>query len=261
MKMHRILALWLKYYYITRNKLDRVFDLFYWPLVDLFVWGFATYYINSLSDVNVISMLLGGVIMWLFIWRASQDIAVYVLEEFWNKDLYNLYTTPITTAEHMLSIIMFGVARALISFVLLFFMALLMYSFNIFQQFGLYLPLFAAILTLVGWVMGLFVTAIVFRFGHRMQVFAWSAVWAVQPFSCVFYPLSSLPGWAQHVAVVMPPTHVFEAMRNVISGAPVSWGGIAYSIISTFALLVIVSFVLKKAIEYGKRTGLIAKCE
>jgi ABC-2 type transport system permease protein len=260
MKAHRVLALLLKYFYITKNRLDRIFDLFYWPLIDLFVWGFATYFIADISNVNVLSMFLGGVILWLFVWRSTQDIAVYVLEQFWNRDLYHLYTTPIKPSEHMAAVIIFGMARALVSFTLLFALAFLIYSFNIFQ-FGLFLPLFAGALMLVGWVMGLFVTSLIFRFGHRIQVLAWSIVWGVQPFSCVFYPLSSLPAWAQKIAVVFPTTHIFESMRAVVQGNPVNWGSVAYAFAVTIILLFGVSFMLARAIKHGKKTGLIAKCE
>lgn len=260
MKMHRINALLLKYFYISKNRLDRIFDLFYWPLIDLFVWGFATYFISDISEVNVLSMFMGGVILWLFVWRSTQDMAVYVLEEFWNRDLYNLYTSPIKLSEHITAIVLFGLARSVISFFLLFALALILYSFNIFQ-FGVYLPLFVAILTLVGWLLGLFITSLIFRFGHRIQVLAWSLVWGIQPFSCVFYPLSSLPGWAQKIAVVLPTTHIFEAMRNVIQDVPVNWGSVLYAFLSTLVLLLLVGLMLFKAFNYAKRVGLIAKCD
>ena len=260
MKLYRVSALLLKYYYITKNRLDRIFDLFYWPLIDLFVWGFATYFVRQISEVNVLSMFLGGVILWLFVWRSTQDIAVYVLEEFWSRDLYNLYTTPIRPSEHMVAVVLFGLIRALVSFVVLFVLALLIYSFNIFQ-FGVYLPLFAAALILVGWVMGLFVTSLIFRFGHRIQVFAWSIVWGVQPFSCVFYPLSSLPGWAQKIAVILPTTHIFESMRAIIHGNAISWGSVLYSFLITLVLLVLVASLLAKSIKHARKTGLLSTYE
>ena len=90
MKLHRINALLLKYYYITINRVDRLFDIIYWPILDLFIWGFTALFIQKLSDVNVMSMLLGAVILWVFVWRASQDIAVFVLEDFWSRNLYHL---------------------------------------------------------------------------------------------------------------------------------------------------------------------------
>lgn len=260
MKLHRVSALLLKYYYITKNRLDRIFDLFYWPLIDLFLWGFTTYFIKQISNVNVLSMFLGGVILWLFVWRSTQDIAVYVLEEFWTRDLYNLYTTPIKPSEHMTAVIIWGVIRALISFALMITVAFIVYAFNIFQL-GLLLPLFAAILVLVGWVMGILVTALIFRFGHRIQVFAWSIVWGIQPFSCVFYPLSALPAWAQKVAVILPTTHVFEALRATIFGNAINWWGIVYAIISTLVFLVMVALLLAKSFSYARKTGLISRCE
>jgi ABC-2 type transport system permease protein len=45
---------------------------------------------------------------------------------------------------------------------------------------------------------------------------AWIAIFAVQPVSGVYYPISTLPEWLQHVAWVLPSSHVFEGMRAVL---------------------------------------------
>lgn len=260
MKLHRIQAMNLKYFYITKNRVDRVFDLFYWPVVNLFIWGFMTLYIQKLSDFNVQSMILGGVIFWIFVWRSTQDMGVFVLEEFWNRDLYHLYSSPIKPSEHMMAVIITGLVRASISFVILFVVALLLYSFNIFT-FGIYLPFFVFMLTLIGWVLGLFIVAMIFRWGHRIQVLAWSIPFGIQPFSCVFYPLAALPAWAYPIAVVLPTTHVFEAMRAVLRGELVAWNLILYAVLATLVFLIIGAFVLSRAIRHARKTGLLAKAD
>ena len=45
---------------------------------------------------------------------------------------------------------------------------------------------------------------------------AWISVFAVQPISGVYYPIDVLPPWLQHVAFVLPSSHVFEGMRAVL---------------------------------------------
>ena len=47
MNFGRINALLLKYWYITKNRWDRLFDLFYWPLIDLLVWVLQQYILDS----------------------------------------------------------------------------------------------------------------------------------------------------------------------------------------------------------------------
>src|SRR3989338_9452830 len=170
MKWHRILALMLKYWYITIARADRLFDVFYWPMIDLVVWGFASKFITELSEVNLLSVLLGAVILWTFLWRASQDMSVYVLEDFWSRNLYHLFSSPIKVSEHIIAIILFGLGRSLVTFVFLAILAFALYAFNIFSIPLFFLIIAIFLLSLLGWILGLVITGLIFRFGQRIQV-------------------------------------------------------------------------------------------
>ena len=259
MKLHRINALLLKYYYITINRVDRLFDIIYWPILDMFIWGFTALFIQKLSDVNVLSMLLGAVILWVFVWRASQDIAVFVLEDFWSRNLYHLFSSPVKLSEHMVSIIIMGFLRALATFVLMWIVGVIFYSFNILEASPLLIAFSVLLLTIFGWAVGLFVAAFIFRFGQRIQVMAWSVTFLLSPFACVFYPLSALPNWAAKIAAIVPVTYVFEAWRAMIGGIPINQAGLAYSLISSIILFVAMAFFLEKSFRKPRKTGLLAK--
>jgi ABC-2 type transport system permease protein len=41
-------------------------------------------------------------------------------------------------------------------------------------------------------------------------------MFALLPLTCVYYPVSVLPGWLQVVAWMLPPTYVFEGMRALL---------------------------------------------
>ncbi len=260
MKFYRVRAMMLKYAYITKNRVDRIFDIVYWPVLNIFIWGFLTVYINKISNYDLLSVILGGIILWIFVWRSTQDMGIFVLEEFWNRDLYHLYSSPIRTSEHILAIIITGLIRAIIAFLLVLVVSAIFYSFNIFIL-GMYLPLFVLLLTIIGWVIGIFIVAMIFRWGHRIQVFAWSIPFGIQPFCCILYPISALPAWAVPIAIILPPTHVFEAMRAVIAGNAFPWNSITYAVVTTLILLVVGATLLGKAISHARMTGLIAKVD
>lgn len=259
MRLYRINALLLKYYYITINRVDRIFDIAYWPVIDLFIWGFTGFYIQQLSDINVLSLLLGGIILWIFVWRSSQDIAVFVLEDFWSRNLYHLFTSPVKLSEHMSSIVIIGFLRSLATFLIMWPVAALFYSFNILKLSPLLIALSIFLLTLFGWAMGLFITAFIFRYGQRIQVLAWSVTFVLQPFACIFYPLASLPQWAQKIAVIIPPTHVFEALRASISKTPINYAGLFYAFVIDVILFVAMAYFLELSFKKSKQTGLLAK--
>ncbi|HLC65123.1 MAG TPA: ABC transporter permease [Candidatus Nanoarchaeia archaeon] len=259
MKLHRVFGLLLKHYYTTTNKADRLFDMFYWPAIDLFVWGFASVYISQISDYNLLSMILGGIILWIFVWRGSQDIAVYMLEDFWSKNLYHLFSSPVKLSEHLLSVILFAFFRSIISGVAMGVLAYIMYSFNI-----LSIPIAVAgisvfLLSLFGWIMGLFVAGLILRYGQRIQVLGWSTVWVVQPFSCVFYPLSALPAWAKSIAVWLPTTYVFENMRAALAGSAVDYGVYFLSFLVSLALLGVMLIFVYRSFLRARKTGLLAR--
>lgn len=259
MRFHRIYGLLLKYYYISKNRWDRIFDIFYWPLVDIFVWGFATIYIGKISNLNLLSAIMGGIIIWMFVWRASQDIAVFTLEDFWTRNLFNLFSSPVTTSEFIVSVLLFAFLRSIFTFAFMTLIAFLVYSFNLFGIGIFNIAVFVSALILIGWSIGIFITGFLFRFGERIQVLAWSIVWGIQPFSCVFYPLNSLPSWAQKIAYYNPITHVFENLRAVVLNTPINWGGIAYSFIGGIILLVLTLTFLGYSIEKARKTGLLAR--
>jgi len=259
MKYHRIKALMLKYWYMSINDLDRLFDVFYWPTLDLIIWGFASLFIMQLSNVNVLSVILGAVILWLFVMRSSQDLGIFILEDFWQRNIYNLFASPLKNQELVTSVVVFALLRSLITFAFVSLVAFLLYSFNIFSIGIITFGLFAFLLVMFGWVIGMFVSGIIFRFGSRIQVIAWSLGFIIQPFSCVFYPLSALPVWAQKIAIVLPTTHIFEAMRAVINEQPVPIGGLLYASSVIVVLLFLSGYYFYRSIEKAKKTGLLTR--
>lgn len=260
MKLHRINALLYKYWCITKNRLDRIFDVFYWPLIGMLVWGFTTYYIRDLTETYaIVNVFLGGAILWTFFHRANQDIAVYILEDFWSRNLYNLFASPITAIELITSTIILGIIRSAISFFFLAGIAFLLYSFNFFSIGILAISVFAFDLMLFGWVIGIFVSGLIFRYGMRIQIFAWSLAWLVQPFSAVFYPLKSLPQWLQNISILFPTTHVFEGLRYAFDTGKIAWANLGFALLLNIILLIIVYLFFINCLNKAKKTGLLTK--
>ena len=134
MKLYRIGALLLKYWYVTINSVDRIFDVWFWPVFSLVLWGFTASFVKGLTKTDlIVNIFIGGIILWLMFDRAQKDVAVYILEDFWNRNVYNIYTTPVTEGELFVSTALLGLLRATASFVGLFAVALVGYSFNILE--------------------------------------------------------------------------------------------------------------------------------
>lgn len=261
MKWYRVRGLLLNYYYFSLNSLDRIFDVLYWPVLDLMIWGFMTFFINGISEFNVLNTILGGIVLWVFVWRASTDLVVYLLEGYWSRSIYHLFSTPIKNGELILSLFLVGIIRSFIAFAIMLVLSIFVYNFNIFVFNPVHLLMIIPMLLLFAWSVGLFVSSFIFRYGTRLQILAWSTIWIIQPFSCVFYPLSSLPPWAAKIAVLLPTTHMFEQLRATMAGQPFNYMGLLYAGIGTAILLTISSIMVVKSIAAAKKSGLLAKPE
>ncbi len=103
MKLHRINAVIVRHVYESRRNFDRVVDMIWWPVLDIVMWGFFTVYLahSNRLQPNVVSCLLGGIILWGTFYSFQRDMAIGFIDELWCRNLINLFSTPLTLAEYM----------------------------------------------------------------------------------------------------------------------------------------------------------------
>lgn len=220
MNFRGILGIVLRYVLLYGRNYLRLFELFFWPLVHLVVWGFLTQYLRETQSSAValpISFLLGGALLWDIQFRATQGVSISFLEDVWTRNLLNIFVAPIRTWEVVFGMCVVGLLRAAATFPVLVAIAYFSYQFNIFQLDLALIP-FALNLLIFGWAMGMVANSLVLRWGQAAEGLSWAVPFLLQPISAIYYPVSILPGWLQGVALSLPCTHVFEGMRDVLSG-------------------------------------------
>jgi ABC-2 type transport system permease protein len=184
--------------------------------MDLLLWGLTSLYIATANNQNhVIAIILTGVILWNVIWRVQYEITTNVMSEFWDKNLINIFVSPLTIYEWMVSFIIVGFVKMLVTLLFTAFLAFLMYHFNIFI-YGFFLLPFLFSLLLTGWAVGFFISGFLIRYGTRIQTLAWTGIAILAPFSAPYYSLSILPAWARNIAHFIPTSYVFEGLREVL---------------------------------------------
>lgn len=198
MKLHRIFAIFLRHIYNFRRSFDRLSDAFYWPTIDLIIWGLTSSYFVSLAPgtAKIMIAVIGGILFWVIPWRTQYEITVNVLVELWDKNLANIFVSPLKFSEWITSLILVGITKSLVSIAFASLVAFILYKVNIFM-YGFYLIPFLFLLLMFGWWVGFLVAAIILKFGSRVQTLAWTVPWAVAPFSAIYFPVSILPNWAQ----------------------------------------------------------------
>ncbi len=208
----------MRHLYLYPRSIPRLMDVFFWPILELLMWGFLSLYLErlNLGNLNIVSLFLGAMIFWEFLSRSQNAVSVAFLEDVWERNILNVFVAPVQVSEFLASTLLLGLVRIGMTGVLLSILSFLFYHFNIFQ-FGIYTVPFLINLLIFGWVLGLFTTGIILRFGTSAQVLAFGLIFLIQPFSAVFYPVSALPHAIQWFSYILPSTYVFEGMRKVIS--------------------------------------------
>ena len=161
--------------------------------------------------------------LWHVVYQSQIAVSTGFLEETWTRNLLNLMVTPIREVEYVGGVALFGMVKLVIGVGVLALGALVFYSFDVWTLgFGV-IPI-AAVLLAVGWCISLFVIGIVLRFGTGAEALAWGVMFVVLPLSGVFYPVDALPTVLQPIALALPTTHAFAALRGLVDGNRVDWG-------------------------------------
>jgi len=217
----RVQALILRQLYLYRRSLARVMEIFFWPVMSLAVWGFVSTYLQRVALPGAVVYLLGAIILWDVLYRSQQAITLSLTEEFWVKNILNLFIAPIRISELMLATCLVGIFKAVITTFFLGLLAYFLYSFNLLRVGPALVPFLIGLL-LFGWAVGMLTMGLVLRFGHASEALIWGVPFLMQPISAVFYPVDTLPGWLRVVAYALPSTHVFEGLRASLSSGQVN---------------------------------------
>ena len=279
--LRRTAGLLLRQFYLLRGSPARFVPLFAWVAIDVVLWGFITRYLNSVSGArfNFVPTMLGAVLLWDFMARVMQGITTAFLEDVWSRNFLNFFATPLRTSEYVAGLVVVGVGTSLVGLVvmlalawgaigLVVMVALATLVFGLsFFVYGAMLAAFLLVLFLFGISLGIFGSALVLRFGPAAEWFIWPIPAFISPLACVFYPLSVLPHWMQWIARIIPPSYVFEGMRQILAhqtGAPASGHALAAThLIAGSVLALVYLLVMARAFtavyRHAVRTGLIAR--
>ncbi len=214
----RIYAMINRYRILAIGSLPRMLSIFYWPSVQILLWGFFSNYLLSINNsptTNAISFLLSAIILWDILFRGQLGLSMTFFEEIWSRNLCHLLITPLTNIELIISLIITSFFRAILGLLPAIFIANIFFQFHLLEM-GFFLILFFSNLIIMGWSLGLLVCGLVIRYGQSFEELAWAFIFILLPFSCVYYPLDVLPEKIQFICKTLPPVYVFEGMREIM---------------------------------------------
>lgn len=217
MNLTHVRGIFFRYFFTLFRGSHVLADQFFWPLIDILLWGLTSAWIQKQQTIaNLPLILMTGLIFWQITWRGSIDISSNLLQEFWHRNLVNLFSTPLKISEWFCGIILLCLFKLAITIAFGTLAVYILYSLNVFTIGWAFIP-FAISLLMFGWVVGLLGSGLLIYFGQQMEAIAWMTPFLFAPFSGVFYPVGVLPTWAQTISWCLPTTYIFEGMREILS--------------------------------------------
>jgi ABC-2 type transport system permease protein len=252
----RIGALMRRHYYLYRGSWPRIIELGYWPLMQIFLWGFISEFFQQHSSLlaQAGGLLLAGVLLWDVMFRGQLGVSVSFLEELWARNLGQMFVSPLRPSELAVALMAVSFVRTLVGLLPAALAAWLLYAFAI-TDIGPGLIAFFFLLLTFSWAVGLAVCAMLMRFGLGAESLAWVTVFALAPVSAVYYPVAILPDWLQGFALALPSAHVFEGMRAVMLEGRFDWGHFAWALALNIVALGGALWLFVTAFDAARRDG------
>lgn len=251
MKIKRIQGVFIRYFYDLFRGYHFIADLFFWPFIDILLWGLTSVWIQSQHNVpNLPIIFMTALIFWQISRRGSMDVSVSLIIEFWNRNLVNIFSTPLKILEWCCGVILLSICKLFITICFGAILVYLLYFLNIFQIGWAFLP-FAASLVVFGWTIGFLAASAIIYYGHQMEVFAWMIPFVFAPFSAVFYPVEVSPHWVQILSWMVPTTYIFEGMRAILSHGSFPfhylWVSFALNLLYLFLSILLFKYMFEKS--------------
>ena len=214
----RILAMVLRHVYLMRKSWPRLLELAYYPSVQMILWAFIAQFLAPMSSAiaQAPGLLIAAVLLWDILFRSQLGVSLTFFEEMYSRNLGHLFVSPLRPYELVVAKLAISFLRTLIGVGGAAILAIVLFDYSVFEM-GLSLIAFFTNLMIMGWAIGLMVSAMVLRWGLGAENLAWAIIFAFAPLSGVYYPISVLPSWLQPVANALPSSYVFEGMRSVLS--------------------------------------------
>jgi len=254
----RIFAIHRRHYYLMRGSWPRIAEMFYWPTVQMVMWGFMNQYLTQRAEGVYIGagMLIAAFLLWDVLFRSQLGVSLAFFEEIYSRNLGYLFVSPLRPQELVLSLLSIAVLRTGLGVGVAAWLAIPFYGFSIFDL-GWALVAFFCNLIFFGWAIGLAVVSMVMRYGMGAESLAWALVFVFAPITGVYYPISVLPQWLQYISWCLPPTYVFEGLRELIGMHTVNMMFLSYALVLNLVYVAIAAALFLVAFRAARQRGLL----
>jgi ABC-2 type transport system permease protein len=248
----RMRAIARRHAYVLVRSPHRLFDVSLWPLVDVLLFGSLAAFVGtsgSTPAAKASGYLLAGIVLWHVIYQSQIALSTGFLEETWTRNLLNIMVTPLREIEYVGGVALFGMVKLVMGVGVMVLGALVFFSFDTWSL-GLGLIPVGVVLLIVGWAISLLVIGLVLRFGTGAEALAWGVM---------FYPTDALPAVMRPIALALPTTHAFSALRSLVDGNGNDWGQLTLAAVGSLVLLALSMWFLVTMLRVFRKRGYVTR--
>jgi ABC-2 type transport system permease protein len=257
----RMRAIARRHAYVLVRSPHRLFDVTLWPLVDVVLFGSLAVFVGEGETTpasTAAGYLLAGIVLWHVIYQSQISLSTGFLEETWTRNLLNMMVTPVREIEYVAGVALFGMVKLVMGVGVMVLGALAFFSFDTWSLGWGLIPI-AITLLIVGWAISLFVIGLVLRFGTGAEALAWGVMFVLLPLSGVFYPVDALPAVMQPIALALPTTHAFAALRGLVDGTGLDWAQVGLAALGSAVMVVLACWYLVHMLTQFRKRGYITR--
>jgi ABC-2 type transport system permease protein len=261
MNLTRVGAVMHRHWIVLRRSPHRWFEISFWPLMDVLLWGSLGAYIATTSartDGAQSKQLLAGITLFWILTQAQFAIALGVNEETWTRNILNVLTTPVTELEYLVGIAVFGMLKLALCLGALTIATSFFFGFSLASVGWSVIPIIV-LLIVNGWAFGLFGVGLVLRFGQSAEILIWGVNYALLAFSGVFFPTASMPKGIGVVARQLPTSRLFAALRSAVDGNPPTLLALLGAAIGSMIFLAIALGIASRLLNVFRRRGFVTR--
>ena len=106
-----------------------------------------------------------------------------------------------------------------------------------------------------GITLGILVSAGLLRFGPSFENIAWSTMFLIAPFGCIYYPVDILPNFFQKIAYGMPLVYIFEEARRILIDQTINLENIYKAFLLNIIYLTIAISLFYYSFDQARKKG------
>ena len=256
MSFTRIYGLFLRHFFLITRSFPRVLDLIYWPTIQITLWGFISNFFATHTTYynNAVGVILTCAILYDFLFRTSIGFNMLFLEEIWSRNFTNLFIAPIKIGEILTSLVITALIRALIGLIPAVLLTSPLFGISILDL-GIFLFLLFLSLYIFGITLGVLVSSGLLRYGPSFENIAWSTMFLLAPFGCIYYPIEILPEVFQKIAYLLPLVYIFEEARNILINQSIDLNNIYNAFILNVIYFVLSIVLFYYSFSVAKKKG------